>query len=98
MDNTGKKSGEEFQGANSPSLHHIGVSVITLAPTYFISKRALILLLILSKSQALVLYCDFVLGQKRSCILKLLVGFLKERHLLFADAFLLIQSEIMQQL
>lgn len=56
------------------------------------------MLLILSKSQALVLYCDFVLGQKRSCILKLLVGFLKERHLLLADAFLLIQSEIMQQL
>ena len=55
-------SGSECWGFESLRAYHVGASVISLAPTYFISQSALILLLLLSKSQPLTLGCDLVLG------------------------------------
>ena len=41
---------------------HVGASVISLAPTFFKSQSALILLLLLSKSNPLTLGFDLALG------------------------------------
>ena len=41
---------------------HVGASFVSLAPTYFISQSALTPLLLLSKSQPLMLDCDLVSG------------------------------------
>ena len=43
----------EGRGIYSVAMFHVGASVISLAPTYFISQSALILLLLLSKSNPL---------------------------------------------
>ena len=40
-------------------IHHVGVSFVSLAPTYFISQNALMPLLLLFKLQALCPGCQF---------------------------------------
>ena len=63
----------EGRGIYSVAMFHVGASVISLAPTYFISQSALILLLLLSKSQPLTLGCDLVLGANLAAAASILV-------------------------
>ena len=60
-------------GVQIVSPSHVGASVISLAPTYFISQSALMLLLLLSKSQPLTLGCDLVLGANLAAAASILV-------------------------
>ena len=56
---------------------------------FYQSARALILMLLRSKSQPLALGCDLDVGTNLGYILKIVYALLKERHLQKADAFLL---------
>ena len=61
-------------------MFHVGASAISLAPTYFISQSALILLLLLSKPDPFTLGSGLVFGAGLKDVLKTDRTLQKERH------------------